>query len=65
MEDSIFVKCTCHCSVAEFKYVKEEDALEISIWASHPGKILSHEERVRWCNHIMETGDPGQIIHRK
>ena len=55
---SIFVKCICNCSVIEFQYNHDEESMDVSVWTSHPGRILSHEERIRWCDHIMKTGDP-------
>jgi len=58
--ESIFVKCSCGgCSVLEFTFDEETKEFNIAVWVNHPGvKPLSKKERIRWCEHVMKTGDP-------
>lgn len=58
MNKSIFIKCKCCCSVIEFN-IDELDQLNISVWDDGALKTpLSKKERIRWCDHVMKTGNP-------
>jgi hypothetical protein len=60
--ESIFVKCDCNCSVLEINYDDYDEGNEqfnVALWVNHPGKPnLSKKERIRWCEHVMKTGNP-------
>jgi hypothetical protein len=57
--ESIFVKCNCCCSSIEFEFDEESKEFYVSVWVRHPGiKPLSKKERIRWCEHVMKTGNP-------
>ena len=60
--DSIFIKCDCGCSVLEVNYDEfpgEIPVFNLALWVSHPGtRPMSKKERIRWCNHVMKTGQP-------
>lgn len=60
---SIFVKCNCsECSILEINYDKfigDKGEFYFSIWVQHPGtRPMSKKERIRWCEHVMKTGQP-------
>lgn len=62
--DSIFVKCDCGgCSVLEINFDNFDKDVEgqfnVALWVQHPCKrTMSKKERIRWCAHIMKTGNP-------
>lgn len=60
MNNSIFIKCNCGgCNVLEFEIDNQFDSVNISIWGNREAmKPLSKKERIRWCDHIMKTGNP-------
>lgn len=60
--ESLFVKCHCSCNVVEFEFDdldNDDIQFNISMWSNHYGlKPLSKKERIRWCDHVMKTGNP-------
>lgn len=60
MSDSVFVKCQCGgCSVLEFNFDEDLECINVSIWENRETvKLFSKQERVRWCEHVMKTGNP-------
>jgi len=61
--ESIFVKCDCGCSILELHHDDyfEDDMgpFQVALWINHPGNSpMSKKERIRWCEHIMKTGNP-------
>jgi hypothetical protein len=59
-EKSLFIKCNCGgCNVLEFNADDEMEQINVSIWFPSTGQSkLSKKERIRWCEHIMKTGNP-------
>jgi hypothetical protein len=59
-DESLFIKCDCGgCNVLEFNADDEMEKINVSIWFSSSGQSkLSKKERIRWCEHIMKTGNP-------
>lgn len=61
--DSIFIKCECgDCSILEInaeQFPDEELTFSFALWANHNGYApMSKKERIRWCDHVMKTGQP-------
>jgi hypothetical protein len=60
--ESIFVKCDCCCSALEINYDKWDDdpgQFFIALWQEGRGeRPMSKKERIRWCEHVMKTGNP-------
>ena len=61
--ESIFIKCDCGgCSVLEVSYddfMDEEGQFNFALWEHPPAnRPMSKKERIRWCEHIMKTGNP-------
>ena len=60
--ESLFVKCECGCNVLELHFddfEPKQEQFEVALWASHPGtRPMTKAERVRWCKHVMLTGQP-------
>jgi hypothetical protein len=70
MNDSIFVKCNCgSCNVVEFNIDEDLDCVNIAVWEPRStAKPLPKKERIRWCDHVMKTGNPWAdhtIVNRK
>ena len=57
---SIFVRCSCGgCSTLEIMFDEDTKEFDVAMWVSHPGvKPFSKKERIRWCEHVMKTGNP-------
>lgn len=57
--NSIFLKCNCGCSVLEIEYIQDESQFYFSLWDNgHTRKPMTKKERLRWCDHVMKTGNP-------
>lgn len=57
--ESMFVKCDCCCNLLEINFDFELKHFSIAMWTSGDGiRPLPKSERIRWCEHIMKTGNP-------
>ena len=59
--NSKFYKCTCHTHALEVdtSFRKDEGEVWFSIWErGRATDKLSWKERIRWCLHIIKTGNP-------
>ena len=58
--ESIFVRCSCGgCSTLEIMFDEDTKEFDVAMWVSHPSvKPFSKKERIRWCEHVMKTGNP-------
>ena len=70
MSDSIFIKCECgECNVVEFNVDDELNYVNIAVWENRStSNPLPKKERIRWCDHVMKTGNPWAdhtIVSRK
>ena len=61
-EESIFVKCDCGCGILEIAnddFSDNNGQFYFASWVQHPGNCpMSKKERIRWCAHVMKTGEP-------
>lgn len=49
----------CDCSMDLLQVQRTEDGFDFAIWSLGRGKgTLSWKERLRWCWHILKTGNP-------
>lgn len=52
-----YLLCDGQCHLLQLSY-DEEWGLEMSMWKrSHSGGKLSWRERIRWCWHLITTGE--------
>jgi len=57
--NNIVIKCECCSEALEIEYDSEMDQIELSMWYySMCNGTLSWKERIRWCYHILKTGNP-------
>lgn len=55
----MIIKCQCCCSALEVEWDEELQTYNFALWERHSiNTPFSFKERLRWCWHVLRTGDP-------
>jgi len=58
MKNRLHIKCDCFGHAFEMEHDKEFNELNFTIWNLGFSRPMCWKQRLRWCWHVMWTGQP-------